>query len=75
MSDMSNVTLQNLVSAADAAKRLGVTPGLIARYIKQGRLRAERFGGRVWMIDAASLDEFVSKPRKVGNPTFLRKPC
>ena len=76
MGDMSNVTLANLVTVADAMKRLNVkSDSLIIRYIKEKRLRAERFGGRVWMIDAASLEEFASQPRKRGNPNFSRKPA
>jgi hypothetical protein len=74
MSDMSNVSLGNLVTVADAMKRLNVnSDSLIIRYIKEKKFRAQRFGGRVWMIDAASLEEFAAKPRKRGNPQFSKK--
>jgi hypothetical protein len=75
MTDMANVTVGNLVSLADATKRLGLrsTKGVL-RYIYEGRLRATKVpGGREHMIDAASLAEFASKPRRRGNPNFSRK--
>jgi excisionase family DNA binding protein len=73
MTGMSTVTLENLVGVAEAAQRLGIDQSLVHRYIKQKRLRAEQVAGRVWLIDAESLDEFASRPRAKGNPNFSRK--
>lgn len=74
MTDMSTVALGNLVSVAEAAKRLGISRELVSRYVKDGRLRGSRIpGGRAYVVDAESLDEFGSLPRPAGNPNFSRK--
>ena len=72
MKDMSAVALGNLVSVSEAAERLGIHRDGVLRYIRQQRLRAEQVAGR-WLIDSASLAEFASQPRRVGNPNFSRK--
>ena len=69
MSDMSSVTLENLVSVAEAAKRLGVSRIQVHHYIRSGRLRAAKIGAR-WVIEAASLDAFAKHRPARGNPEF-----
>lgn len=75
MTDMSEVTLGNVVSLAEATRILGLksTKGVL-RYIYEGRLRAAKVpGGREHVIDRESLEQFRSVPRRRGNPNFCRK--
>lgn len=55
------------LTTQDAAARLGITPGLVAKYIRQGRLRATRFG-RDWKIEAEDLEQFAATERPKGWP-------
>lgn len=49
------MTGSNLTVTA-AAALLGVTPQRVRALIKAGMLEAEKFGERVWMIDAESAE-------------------
>ena len=59
-----------LISTAEAAKRLGVTPSRVRAMIARGRLKAMRIG-IMWLIDPKDLD--AVKDRKVGRPRKARK--
>ena len=59
-----------LISTAEAAKRLNVTPSRVRAMIARGRLRAMRIG-IMWLIDPKDLD--AVKDRKVGRPRKARK--
>lgn len=73
MSGMSTLTLDKVISVKAAAERLQIDEALVKRYCQQGRLRATKLPGtRPWIIDAASVEEFASTPRPVGNPNFSR---
>ena len=59
-----------IISTAEAAKRLGVTPDRVRKMIEAKRLKATKFGN-VWMIDPKDLE--AVKDRKVGRPRKTRK--
>ena len=59
-----------IISTAEAAKRLGVTPDRVRKMIEAKRLKATKFGN-VWMIDPKDLEPL--KDRKVGRPRKARK--
>jgi len=59
-----------IISTAEAAKRLGVTPDRVRKMIEAKRLKATKFGN-VWMIDPKDLE--AVKDRKVGRPRKSRK--
>lgn len=46
------------LSTADAAKRLGITPRTLYRFIDEGQLPAYRFG-RVIRLKQSEIDEFI----------------
>lgn len=50
------------MSTADAAKRLGITPRTLYRFIDEGQLPAYRFG-RVIRLKAAEVDTFIDSCR------------
>ena len=58
-----------IISTAEAAKRLNVTPDRVRKMIEAKRLKATKFGN-VWMIDPKDLEAVQN--RKVGRP---RKPA
>lgn len=56
----------NLISTADAARRLHVTPRRLYRYIDEGLLPAYREGRRI-VLDADEVERFTPPPE----PDFL----
>ncbi len=52
----------------EVAKLLKVDASLIRRYCREGRLGKHLYGR--WLITSDELEEFKTKPRKVGNPGF-----
>jgi excisionase family DNA binding protein len=50
------------LSTQEAARRLGVTPRTLYRFIDQGELPAYRFG-RVIRLKATEVDEFIEGAR------------
>ena len=59
-----------IISTAEAARRLGVTPNRVRALIEAKRLKAFKYG-REWLIDPKDLD--AVKDRKVGRPRKSRK--
>ena len=59
-----------IISTAEAARRLGVTPNRVRALIQAKRLKAFKYG-REWLIDPKDLDAL--KDRKVGRPRKARK--
>ncbi|HEV2108961.1 MAG TPA: helix-turn-helix domain-containing protein [Thermomicrobiales bacterium] len=47
----------DLLSVAQAARRLGRSTEQVRRYLREGRLRGQRVGGQ-WFIDGESLTTF-----------------
>ncbi len=50
------------LSTAESARRLGITPRTLYRFIDQGELPAYRFG-RVIRLKATEVDEFIEASR------------
>ena len=59
-----------IISTAEAARRLGVTPNRVRALIEAKRLKAFKYG-REWLIYLEDLD--AVKDRKVGRPRKSRK--
>ncbi len=55
------------LTAAEVATRLGIGTDLVARYCKEGRLRAEK-PARDWLIEPASVAAFEAERRRPGRP-------
>ena len=53
--------IQDLLTVAQAAGRLGIGSSMVRTYCQQGRLSAQRIG-RDWLIPAAAVDAFVRRP-------------
>ncbi|HMC90195.1 MAG TPA: helix-turn-helix domain-containing protein [Gemmataceae bacterium] len=60
-----------LLSVAEAAKELNVSPRRVRALIEAGRLLAERIGERTWAIDPKALD--AVRVRKSGRPWPKKK--
>jgi excisionase family DNA binding protein len=56
-----------VITVIDAARRAGRNPETIRRWIREGRLRAQRVGTR-HMIDEADLDAATEEPRSLPMP-------
>lgn len=62
----------SMISAEEAASRLGVTPHTVRGWCRSGELRASQLGGRIWRIDPADLDAWVESQRPT--PTTTPQP-
>lgn len=61
-----------LLSAAEAAQRLGVTPRRVYALIDAGMLQAERVGGRL-LVDRDAVEARVGAEPRVGRPFSPRR--
>ncbi|KAA1397743.1 helix-turn-helix domain-containing protein [Aeromicrobium ginsengisoli] len=63
---MTSTVTRRLVSLADAAEALAVSPRTVRRYIASGQLEAVRLGRKTLRIKIESIERFIdSEP--VGN--------
>lgn len=63
---MTSTVTRRLVSLADAAEALSVSPRTVRRYIASGQLEAVRLGRKTLRIKIDSIERFIdSEP--VGN--------
>lgn len=56
-----------LLSAADAAERLGVVPSRVRALAKAGQLHGRKVG-RQWVFSASDVDRWASRRKAVGRP-------
>jgi excisionase family DNA binding protein len=63
---MAATITRRLVSLADAAEALAVSPRTVRRYIAEGQLDAVRLGRKTLRIKIESIDRFIDS-RPVGN--------
>ena len=60
--------LDDLMTIQEATKRYGFSGGYFRQLIAQGKIRGRKLG-TTWVIDPASIDEFLENPRpKTGRP-------
>ena len=66
--DTSTVDLSGpSITAADAARELGVTPARVSQLIADGRLDARRVGSTA-LVSKSSMEAYSSTPRASGRP-------
>lgn len=53
------------IDTKEAAKRWSVSESYVRKLIKQQRVRAKKVR-RDWLVDAASLEQYMQSPRKPG---------
>lgn len=56
----------DLYNINQAARMLGLSPSILRRYCRQGRLGQKV--GKSWIISSSDLEQFVKEPRRVGYP-------
>lgn len=55
-----------MLTIAEAAAALGITPGAVRKAIAQGRLVPQRYGARTLLIAPAELERYRATPRQSG---------
>lgn len=61
-----------MLTVPEAARRVGRNPETIRRWIRAGRLRAQKLGTQ-HLIDEADLEEVAVDPKALGVPEALRR--
>jgi excisionase family DNA binding protein len=59
------------LTTVEAADIIGITPSLVRKYVREGRLEAERVGeGRrsTFYFEREEVERFAAIPRKIGRP-------
>ena len=64
--------MANMITTAQAAKVLGVTPARVRHLVMAGRLPAQHLTARMLLIDSADLAKV--RVRKTGRPKKTSKP-
>jgi predicted transcriptional regulator len=62
--------MEKLLSVADAARELGITPARVRYYIKEERLDASHVG-HAYVIRESALKAFAAARRPAGRPKAL----
>jgi len=66
--DTSSVDLgKPSITAADAARELGITPARVSQLIADGRLKARHVGGMT-LVTEESVESYAATPRAPGRP-------
>lgn len=66
MTKRRSAAMPEIITTTDAAAILGIKARMVQRYCQQGRLRAQPFGKRGWILKRADVLAFARKPRKKG---------
>lgn len=56
-----------LVTVAEAAQQLDLSPVAVRQFIAEGRLRATKYG-RTWLLERAEVARFARRKRAPGRP-------
>lgn len=51
-------TIGSLLGVTQFARKVGVSPQRIRKLIKDGRLRADKYGNKFWLIHPMEIEEF-----------------
>jgi len=62
---MPTATLQAVLTAPEAAKRHGLSRRYLVYLVSHRLVRGRKAGG-TWLIDAASLNAYLARPRQPG---------
>jgi len=63
---------RRLITVAEAAALLGVTPRRVRKFIEEGRLQGEPVNPRLWLVYRSSVERFARAPRRGGRPKAKR---
>lgn len=58
------------IKPSDIAKRLGVTRGAVYKWIREGKLKAVRFGDNAVRVPRAELEEFERRAAQGGQGEY-----
>lgn len=59
--------LDDLITIQEAIKRYKLSDSYLRRLLRQGKIRGRKLG-TTWILDPASIEVFLSTPRKRGRP-------
>jgi excisionase family DNA binding protein len=60
--------MEKWITVTEAADLIGVTHAYVIRLIGAGRIAAERFHGRAWLVDRRSAEHYRDNPPAMGRP-------
>ncbi len=64
--------MSEMITVVQAARELALDPSYLRLRISEGKLAADKFGGRDWWIRRGDLRAFDEKRRAVGRPIERR---
>lgn len=66
--------MEKWITVTEAAALIGVTDAYVSRLINAGKICAERFHGRAWLVDRKSAESYRDNPPAMGRPRKESKP-
>ena len=64
--DTKESVTRNEISTAEASRVSGLSINHVTHLLRKGQLEGRRFGNRVWIVYADSLEHYVATPHKSG---------
>jgi excisionase family DNA binding protein len=50
---------EEIYTIEEAAARLSITPDALRRWLRAGKIRGSKIGGRIWRIRESDIQEFL----------------
>ena len=70
---INGASLKTQLMPDEAAQRSGYSTGHIRWLARHGKIQFRRIGQRVILVDAASLDAYVARMRRLGKKKHARR--
>ena len=64
--DAEKLETRRELSTSEASQRSGLSLNHITHLLRQGQLEGRRFGNRMWVVYADSLEHYLATPHKSG---------
>lgn len=65
---MSTVSIEDYLTAAEAAEHIGCSDARVRQMIRKGEIQAEKAGLRMWLVPKREADRVRDLPYKTGRP-------
>lgn len=57
---------EDYISVKEASEKYGLSESYITRLLREGRVKGQKLGLRVWMVNPSKVEAYLKEPRKRG---------
>ena len=69
---MLEVTKNRMLTVAEVASRLGVTESYVCRLLRDGVMKGDKIGRKIWIVPEPEVEKFRDEP-EVGRPRSRKR--